>query len=66
MVGHRGASGVGAPISTLVLMAAKVLGGLFASWGREARMTVVGRPLPGSWRLGFHHLPVADFGFRFS
>lgn len=29
-------------------------------------MTVVGRPLPGSWRLGFRHLPVADFGFRFS
>lgn len=53
-------------ISTLVLMALKVLGGLLCLLGREASVTMAGRARAGSWRLGFHHLPVSDSGPRFS
>lgn len=51
-------------ISTPVLRVAKVFGG-FVPPGEEAGMTVAGRALAGSWRLGLCHSPVADFGLGF-
>lgn len=64
--GPLGSLWIGGLISTLVLMAAKVLGGSLWLLGREASMTMVERALTGSWRLAFSHSPVADFGSGFS
>ena len=56
----------GEPISILVLLAAKVLGGAFANLGGEASVITLERALAGSWQLGVCHSPVADFGPGFS